>query len=221
MKFLKYNEYQFINEIGEGVPSLPWNLIKSSPREWIRKFALSRTKTDIYEEWTELPQIAYGFESKAKYVCLVDGQFIRVSDGIHERPEIVLVCHFNFGTRGGGDKNLDLTNFNEHFSVVSTVSEIMRTVIGELYNVASLRFSRIVLAPAKEEGEELLDLKDTKRGRLYIAYLQKQIGKIPGKWRINIDNLEDRINLVQITDADQSKEEQSRISMIIKSYKNK
>lgn len=196
MKFLRFRDYLTeaqLNEIGEGVTPFPYR--RKSPTKvegWIAELAgLDRSNVPVSSNWIPLHKIEYTFESeKAKYRVSIPGWYnkhtwIPVFTKPGAKPqEYNMLIGMAFDVEGG-DKEA-ITNFGEQFRVVSTAVEILNEVAQELMSVKWLKLQEIHIVPKTEDEETGKPITQTKRGRMYLAYIQKQGKRLKGDWTAEI-----------------------------------
>ena len=182
---------QVLNEIGEGVTPFPYRLdgnIKAA--SWMSDLSLIDKKNA--KPVTALDPIMYTFKSdKATYVVKIGGEasvnkYINWADKNPnwKKPQdynISMAVAFSVNDGAGREQ---ITNYGEQFRVMSTVSEIVKEVAKVILQFQWVKLSKIVIAPKLEDGEEDKSIDQTKRGRLYLAYIQKQMNQLPGKWAV-------------------------------------
>ena len=179
-----------LNEIGEGVTPFPFRRTGNTKvASWMSDLSLIDKKD---ANWvTPLPPIIYTFKSdKATYIVKIGGQasvnrYINwVEKNWKKLPDYNILITVAFDVIGGTGKE-QITNYGEQFKILSTVSEIVKELAKEIMQFQWVKLDQIILAPKLESGEEDKAVDQTKRGRLYSAYIQKQMDHIPGKWVVN------------------------------------
>lgn len=184
---------QQLNEIGEGTNPFPWKRTGqvSVDRVWMTTMSM-HDKSDAPGRWERLPDIVYEFKSeKATYVVKIAGEFTRY-------------VHISFGRKPGAGKPQDynlvigvafdivgsekeaITNFGEQFRVISTVTDIIESVVKEISAWQWVKLEEIYIAPKLEDSEEGVPIAQSKRGRLYLEYIKKQGNRLPGDWTAEI-----------------------------------
>jgi hypothetical protein len=181
-----------LNEIGEGVTPFPWKrrgVVKLE--NWINDMA---TKDKADHNYETLPVLEFEFKGEvATYVAKIGGNFSRhvtISFGA-KKPGTPKPFDWNVYVAAsfdviGSDKEV-LTNYGEQFKVISTVSDIVIKTINELIEYEWLKVQEIILQPKLEDGEEGKPITQSKRGRLYLAYIKKQGSKLKGNWTAAIE----------------------------------
>ena len=181
-----------LNEIGEGVTPFPFKLSGNTKvASWMSDLSLIDKKDA--RPITILSPIIYTFKSdKATYIVKIGGQasvnrYINWADknpNWKKPHDYNILIEASFDVIGGAGKE-QITNYGEQFKILSTVSEIVKELAKEIMKFQWVKLSQIVLTPKLESGEEDKAVDQTKRGRLYSAYIQKQMDHIPGKWVVN------------------------------------
>jgi hypothetical protein len=181
-----------LNEIGEGVTPFPFKLSGNTKvASWMSDLSLIDKKDA--RPITILSPIIYTFKSdKATYIVKIGGQasvnrYINWADknpNWKKPQDYNILITVAFDVIGGTGKE-QITNYGEQFKILSTVSEIVKELAKEIMQFQWVKLSQIILAPKLESGEEDKAVDQTKRGRLYSAYIQKQMDQIPGNWVVN------------------------------------
>jgi hypothetical protein len=185
---------QELNEIGEGSNPFPWKRTGSASvdRVWMTSISNLDKGEMTPGKWDKLPEITYEFKSdKATYIVKIVGEFTRYT-------------HISFGSKRPGRTPQDydmaigvafdvvgsekeaITNFGEQFRVVSTVTDIIESVVKEINEWAWVKLQEIHIAPKMEDAEEGVEITQSKRGRLYLEYIKKQGYRLPGDWTADI-----------------------------------
>jgi hypothetical protein len=196
MKFLRYQDYLTeaqLNEIGEGTTPFDWKRkgSLSVDRGWMTTMSL-HDKGDAPGRWTELPPIIYEFSSeKATYQVKVIGNFTRyVHISFNRKPGSPKPQDYNLCIGVAfdvvGSEKEAITNFGEQFRVITTVTDIIDSVIKEIEEWTWVKLQEIHIAPKMEDDETGKPITQSKRGRLYLEYIKKQGKRIPGDWTAEI-----------------------------------
>ena len=181
-----------LNEIGEGVTPFPFRRTGNTKvASWMSDLSLIDKKD---ANWvTPLPPIIYTFKSdKATYIVKIGGQasinryinWGNKNPNWKKPPDYNILITVAFDVIGGVGKE-QITNYGEQFKVISTVTEIVKELAEEVMQFQWVKLSEIYIAAKSEAGEEDKPIDQTKRGRLYLAYIQKQMNRLPGKWIVN------------------------------------
>ena len=181
-----------LNEIGEGVTPFAFRRTGNAKvASWMSDLSLMDKKDA--RPITILSPIIYTFKSdKATYIVKIGGQasvnrYINWADknpNWKKPQDYNILITVAFDVIGGTGKE-QITNYGEQFKILSTVSEIVKELAKEIMQFQWVKLSEIVVAPKLEDGEEDKAVDQTKRGRLYSAYIQKQMDQIPGNWVVN------------------------------------
>ena len=179
-----------LNEIGEGVTPFAFRRTGNAKvASWMSDLSLMDKKDA--RPITILSPIIYTFKSdKATYIVKIGGQasvnrYINwVEKNWKKLPDYNILITVAFDVIGGTGKE-QITNYGEQFKILSTVSEIVKELAKEIMQFQWVKLDQIILAPKLESGEEDKAVDQTKRGRLYLAYIQKQMDQIPGNWVVN------------------------------------
>ena len=185
-----------LNEIGEGVKPFPYKVWtgSSTPESWLKKIYAD----DMLNRLGLEPPIAYLFSSdQADYIVYINGDAASESflKDMGKVPEDATLDHqyeirleVAFDVKGSGEQKL--TNFGEQFRVISTVTECVVDTVKKLVQDKNVWVKEVHIGPKKEKGEGLHNADETKRGRLYLAYINKQLSRFEGNWRVRIDRHE-------------------------------
>ena len=186
-----------LNEIGEGVTPFAFKRTgaQSVDRTWMTTISM-HDKGDAPGRWTQLAPVVYTFKSdKASYIVKIAGEYTRhVSINFGRKPgagkphDYNLVIGVSFDTvnsKIGTDREA-ITNYGEQFQVVSTVTEIIADVVKDIAEWKWVKLTEIHIAPKLEDTEQGVPIAQSKRGRLYLAYIQKQGKRLPGDWTAEI-----------------------------------
>lgn len=186
-----------LTEIGEGVK--PFAFKRTGPasvdRTWMTTMSM-HDKSDAPGRWTRLPDITYSFKSdKASYIVNIVGEYTRYvtinfgskrSDRKPQDYNLVIAVSFDtVNSKIGTDKE-SITNYGEQFQVVSTVTEIIDQVVKDVAEWQWVKLTEIHIAPKLEDTDQGVPIAQSKRGRLYLAYIQKQGKRLPGDWTAEI-----------------------------------
>lgn len=191
-------EEELINEIGEGVTPLPWHRTGVTKVDsWVAELS-SVDKADTKPNWTALPALLYEFKSdKATYEARIAGGWMRHTfinfsrKPISPKPQdfnLVAVVSFDLKNKANSNDEPELTNYGEQFKVLSTVTDIVDKFVKEISEWKWVKLEEIRIMPKLEDDEEGKPITQSKRGRLYLAYIKKQGAKLPGTWTAEITN---------------------------------
>ena len=92
------------------------------------------------------------------------------------------------------DGSMDDTNLGEQYQVMSTISAIVLEFIEEWQK--RWYISRIDMSPinSKDTGkDDVIDPTDSRRGKLYLAYIRKQLPKLSKPYQVRVYSYEFRI----------------------------
>ena len=188
MKYLKLFE-EHINEIGDaGMKIRPWRFNgASSDYRSAQEFKDFEAKDNDDGEFDGESWYRFTTKQGTEYNVWIEYQW--VSDNPLEDGYIydASVDFYAIDEPSGDiDKSMSMTNKGEIFEVMATVTDIVLSWINEWDKVFYIDL--IKLEPKVEEYErDIVHAPDfkaaaTKRGRLYKAYIQKQIKKLDNKY---------------------------------------
>lgn len=82
------------------------------------------------------------------------------------------------------DNSDEDTNMNEQYSVMATVIECVEDFVKKASKYFLIK--EITINPKSDNSDDAN--LDSKRGRLYMAYVKRNISKLPGKWTAYADS---------------------------------
>jgi hypothetical protein len=180
---------QWLNEIGDSsAKPFKWKVITSYKKYFEDAIAQleEMKKTDSSQSWLYLDK-NFEFEiygEKATYVAVMlieIGKELTLSlPGSKPNPnrkKYKMVSSFHFDVKGS--KQEINTNLNEQFSLMASLTECALDFIKhatEQFKVEEVHIN----AKADDSDEE--PKLDSKRGRLYLAYIKGNIRKLEGDW---------------------------------------
>ena len=156
-----------------------------------KKYHETNTSHTYYET-----KLAYKFKTdKANYivnfaVSMERKRYINFTGAPNFKPGPPYDTYVEVGFNIDGDTEERTTNLNEQFSVLSTVTKIIFDFIDKLNKANG---NLIILYIGAKNDTDSTSKLDSKRGKLYAAYLKKNLSKLPGygaKEQINSDGNE-------------------------------
>ena len=171
----------FINEVGEAnAKTYPFksDIDPSKLIELAKQSHKTSTSTRYYET-----NLVYKFKTdKANYdvtfaVTMEQQRYINLSRDPNFKPGPPYKTYAEVGFNIEGDTEERNTNLNEQFSVLSTVTKIIFDFIDKL-NTSGGNLVKLYVG-AKSDTDKKSTL-NSKRGRLYTAYLKKNLSKLSG-----------------------------------------
>ena len=91
----------------------------------------------------------------------------------------------NNNTKQGDLRYMAATNKHEQYAVMSTISDILIAWVNEWDE--ELYIDKIIVDPIKDEGDDSYgDRTDNKRGRLYHAFMKKQVPKFNKQYHVRV-----------------------------------
>lgn len=188
---------EILNEVGEGT-SKPFPLTYK-PTVTIELSRLAnigkKHPGDDNKPWTADLSFFYNFENDKGYKYKVNFMgWVKVSDEYYSRglrralggeknagpKEVTFDSSYNvsFDVEFGQEEE---TNFQEQYRVLATVVQCVRDFI-EQADKTPIPVKQLDIVPKAGEGEE--KGMDNRRGRFYLAYIQKQVKTLPGDWSV-------------------------------------
>jgi hypothetical protein len=185
LKALKLSSYvtpsAFLNEIGDtSAKSYPFT-VDTDPSKLVdtaKEYHKTHTSHTYYQT-----KLTYRFKTdKANYVVtfavsMERKRYINFTGAPNFKPGPPYDTYVEVGFNIDGETEERNTNLNEQFSVLSTVTKIIFDFIDKLN--ASGGNLMILYIGAKNDTDSSTKL-DSKRGKLYAAYLKKNLSKLPG-----------------------------------------
>ena len=179
-----------LNEIGEGVKPFPFKLWGTYDtkywQDYLRDFNANVDRLEdpadrAFSTYKIDKNIGYEFSSeKENYYASIGGKGAAVEDPVKAGHRWSITARVDFGTKERGD---DTTNLGEQFAVMSTIVAIVKDFVKKMDADKEYRVNRLEFYPKREKGDETGPL-GTKRGKMYMAYIQKQLPGFEGQWKI-------------------------------------
>ena len=164
-----------LREIGEANIK-PFNWAKTagdSPQQFKEKMVM-----DIFKD--------YGYDSINNYKFTTDKGTHYSVDLMIEEDEYKegIECEIDFSVEEKYWLPMDATNMHEQYAVMSTITDILVTWINEWDK--EFYISKITVDPIKDEGGSGVFRAQNKRGKLYHAFMKKQLHKLNKEYSINV-----------------------------------
>jgi hypothetical protein len=183
-----------LNEIGDAsAKPLPWKS-KGSISLMAKQFAVAIDKQERSLNWLGPFLFSYTAQSESasydikmealgrkRMMLQLPGQPKRKYAGSQYDMEVWISF-----TVDGSDES---TNLNEQYRVMAAVIECIKDFISKVSDIFSIK--EINILPKSDTGPDAQF--DSQRGRLYLAYVKRNIDKLPGKWTAYAD--EDGISI--------------------------
>ena len=174
-----------LNEIGDAsAAKLEWNpnRIEVIAKEIEHKIA--KQEDDTVEYYDMLPVIeVISPESRTRYRVTVDASVDKPTgwseSPIPPPPSITL--RVDFTTEEGGD---NVINKGEQYKILATLTDIIIQLINRVNEIDSTTLD-LVKFYAKDDTEGRYANPDSKRGKLYQAFINKNLSKLPGDWKMS------------------------------------
>lgn len=194
-----YEDLKFLNEIGDGSSKpFKWKTIKpyKSYFEEILKHAEDTYKSGM--AYIEVDPFWYTLESeqalyRAQMQCWLKKKMPRLlmrklnsptskppAEKDYRKWAIETEFHFNLA----GEAEEGETNLNEQFRLMATLTECVLDFIKNAKDYVDIREVNI---NAKADDTPDMAKLDSRRGRLYLAYVKNNIRKLPGSWTADMD----------------------------------
>ena len=167
-----------LNEIGDAsAKKLEWNpaQIEKIAKEIERKIA--NQEEDTVEYYDMLPAIeVISPESRTRYRVTVDASVDKPEDEL-----AMTTLRVDFTTEEGGDNAI---NKGEQYKILATLTDIIIQLINRVNDIDSTTLD-LVKFYAKDDTEGKYANPDSKRGKLYQAFINKNLSKLPGDWKMS------------------------------------
>ena len=167
-----------LNEIGDAsAKKLEWNpsTIDKIGKEIERKIA--NQEDDTVEYYDMLPVIeVISPESRTRYRITVDASIDKPEDEL-----AMTTLRVDFSTEDGGDQ---VTNKGEQYKLLATITDIIIQLVARVSDIDSTTLD-LVKFYAKDDTEGKYSNSDSKRGKLYQAFINKNLSKLPGSWKMS------------------------------------
>ena len=167
-----------LNEIGDAsAAKLEWNpaQIEKIAKEIERKIA--NQNEDTVEYYDMLPAIeVISYESRTRYRVTVDASVDKPEDEL-----AMTTLRVDFTTEEGGDNAI---NKGEQYKILATLTDIIIQLINRVNEIDSTTLD-LVKFYAKDDTEGKYANSDSKRGKLYQAFINKNLSKLPGDWKMS------------------------------------
>jgi len=171
-----------LNEIGEANVK-PFNWKKTSGMD-AKQFKQELEKSRFLNSVDDI--IAFEFTTHKGTVYVVDIEVNSVFNADTQKFDLGAVeCEIDFSTKDSiGIAHYRGTNKHEQYAVMSTITDILITWINEWDRV--LYINKITIDPIKDDDGIGFFRTSNKRGKLYYAFMEKQIRKIKKKYGIEV-----------------------------------
>jgi hypothetical protein len=167
-----------LNEIGDAsAAKLEWNpaQIEKIAKEIERK--IRNQFDDTVEYYDMLPVInVISPESRTRYRVTVDASVDKPEDEL-----AITTLRVDFTTEEAGD---DAINKGEQYKILATLTDIIIQLINRVNDIDSTTLD-LVKFYAKDDTEGKYANSGSKRGKLYQAFINKNLAKLPGNWKMS------------------------------------
>ena len=153
-----------------------------------KPFAFKKTDGDSAEEYkgNDMTELIYEFttDKQTKYTVSIDLDAMRTPRTISSEVD------FGAQTAGGG-YSLDDTNMGEQYRVMSTIKDIVFDFIEEWqehWYIHNLEVAPIKSTDGDDDDTDSIDGVDSRRGKLYLAYIKKNLPKLSKPYGVRVFN---------------------------------
>mgnify|MGYP003639108399 CR=1 FL=1 len=184
MKHIRLFE-EMINEIGDA---------SAKPFKWKKTSGLSAKRykkkiadENFLDEVSHTNTFEFTTDKGTEYVLDIEIDSV-YNPGTNKFDLGAIQCEIDFITknRGGSGVNMDATNMHEQYAVMSTITDIFIKWVNEWDQ--ELYINKIVIDPIKDDDDDYADRTDNQRGRLYYAFMKKQLSKLKKKYHVRVFN---------------------------------
>lgn len=187
-----------LKEIGEGTGKpFSWKP-KENIQNWLDIDVLqkvSKIQPGSMTRVIDVGNFEYNFTSDitdAKYFVIIEawagrtpkpfpklgGKIPKVTKPQRPRADYFIECSVSFGVTS--NEELESTNLNEQYRVMSTVSECIFNFIKSVEDYGPIQVNEVNIYPKADDPKKISAI-DSRRGRIYLAYIKKMINKLPTK----------------------------------------
>lgn len=179
-----------LNEIGEAnVKPFKWKKTYGMDAKQFKDALIKgRFLEDVYDT------LIYQFTTDKGTMYDVDIEILSVFNSATGKFDLgAIECEVDFSTVNQmGTSTMDSTNMHEQYAVMSTVTDILITWVNEWDE--EFYIDRIKIDPIKEPDDDFVDRTDNQRGRLYHAFMKKQLPKLTKEYHVRVFNDHFEIN---------------------------
>lgn len=182
---------QWLNEIGDSsAKPFKWKVITPYKKFFADAIAQveEMKKNNSSQSWLSLDKNfefeIYGEKATYTAVMLIDvGKVLQLifkpgkPKPATNRKKYKMVCSFHFDVKGS-QQEIN-TNLNEHFSLMAALTECALDFIKHASE--EFKIEEVHINAKADDSDEEAKL-DSKRGRLYLAYIRGNIRKLEGDW---------------------------------------
>jgi len=176
-----HSKNEELNEVGEASATV-YPFTSDKPLKQVIDDATAWRKTGSSERYyTE--EFKYRFKTdKANYIVTfhIDMEkmtYVNFPGTPNWEPGPPFDTVVQVGFTSEGNLEDEITNLNEQFSVLSTVTAVVLDFVEE-FNREGGNVKKVQIAP-KDDSDKVTKI-DSKRGKFYYAYIKKNLSKIPG-----------------------------------------
>ena len=130
--------------------------------------------------------ITFEFNTHKGTVYVVDIEVNSVFNSDTQKFDLGAVeCEIDFSTKDSiGIAHYRGTNKHEQYAVMSTITDIVITWVNEWDNIHYI--NKITVDPIKDDGGSGVFRTSNQRGRLYHAFMKKQLHKLNKQYHIRV-----------------------------------
>jgi len=148
-----------------------------------KQFKEKQSKSRFLEDITDFNTFEFTTDKGTVYV--LDIEIESVYNPATQKFDLGDIdCEMDFSTKNhAGTPSMDATNRHEQYAVMSTITDIAIQWVNEWDK--ELYVNKITVDPIKDEDDDSYgDRTDNQRGRLYYAFMKKQISKFNKQYHI-------------------------------------
>tara|TARA_R100000900_G_scaffold57081_1_gene46391 strand:- start:3333 stop:3968 length:636 start_codon:yes stop_codon:yes gene_type:complete len=177
-----------LREVGEAniKPSAWSKTAGETPQQFKSNMNNPALEVDLYGHDT-INVYEFTTDKGTRYRVDIQIEYYMQKVGINENPQLEAEVDFTTVDDQSVAQAMTATNLHEQYAVMSTVTDIVISWLNEWDK--TLYFNSIKIDPIDDEIKDFDPLNrrtQNKRGKLYHAYLQKQLSKLNKQYQIQI-----------------------------------
>ena len=175
-----------LQEIGEAnIKPFPWRKTSGeSPQEFKENMNNPAFEFDLYG-YDTINSYEFTTAKGTRYRVDIDIEYYIQKVGITENPIFEAQLDFTTVDDQSVSQIMTATNLHEQYAVMSTITDIGISWLNEWDK--TFYIDRTIIDPIKDEDDDSYgDRTQNKRGKLYYAFMKKQLSKLNKKYHIRV-----------------------------------
>ena len=175
-----------LQEIGEAniKPSAWSKTAGETPQQFKSNMNNPAFEVDLYGHDT-INSYEFTTDKGTRYRVDIQIEYYMQKVGITENPQLEAEMDFTTVDDQSVSQIMTATNLHEQYAVMSTITDILVTWLNEWDK--TFYFDRITIDPIKDEADDSYgDRTQNKRGKLYYAFMKKQLHRLNKEYYINV-----------------------------------